>query len=40
MHNKRVFELGNKRRTRFECVELKTSKKYLFHENAEVKLLK
>ena len=39
IHNKRVFERGNKRRTRFECVELKTNRKYLFHQNAEVKLI-
>ncbi len=39
IHNKRIFERGNKRRTRYECVELKTNKKYLFHQNAEVKLV-
>jgi len=39
IHNKRVFERGNKRRTRFECMEVKTNRKYLFHQNAEVKLL-
>jgi len=39
IHNKRIFERGNKRRTRYECVELKTNKKYLFHQNAEVKLI-
>ena len=39
-HNKRIFERGNKRRTRYECVEVKTNKKYLFHQNAEVKLVK
>ena len=39
IHNKRVFERGNKRRTRFECIEVKTNRKYLFHQNAEVKLL-
>jgi len=40
IHNKRIFERGNKRRTRYECVEIKTNKKYLFHQNAEVKLIK
>ena len=39
IHNQRVFERGNKRRTRYECVELKTNKKYLFHQNAEVQLI-
>jgi len=37
MHNNRIFELGDKRRTRYECVEVETNKKYLFHQNAEVK---
>ncbi len=36
IHNNRIFELGEKRRTRYECVEIKTKKKYLFHQNAEV----
>lgn len=40
IHNKRIFERGNKRRTRFECVEVETNRKYLFHQNAEVILLK
>ena len=35
-HNNRVFIRGNKRRTRYECLELQTDKKYLFHQNAEV----
>ncbi len=39
IHNKRVFERGKKRRTRYECVEIKTKKRYLFHQNAEVKLI-
>ena len=39
IHNNRIFERGNKRRTRYECVELKTNKKYLFHQNAEVTLI-
>lgn len=39
IHNKRIFERGNKRRTRFECVEVQTNRKYLFHQNAEVILL-
>jgi len=36
IHNTRVFVRGVKRRTRYECVEIKTKKKYLFHQNAEV----
>jgi len=39
IHNKRIFERGEKRRTRYECVELKTNKKYLFHQNTEVKMI-
>jgi hypothetical protein len=38
-HNNRIFIKGNKRRTRYECVEIQTDKKYLFHQNAEVDLL-
>lgn len=34
----RIFRKGNKRRTRFECIELKTKKLYLFNQNAEVEL--
>jgi len=39
IHNRRVFERGMKRRTRYECVEIKTKKRYLFHQNAEVELI-
>jgi hypothetical protein len=38
-HNNRVFIRGDKRRTRYECLELQTDKKYLFHQNAEVDLV-
>jgi len=38
-HNNRVFIRGDKRRTRYECVEVQTDKKYLFHQNAEVDLV-
>ena len=38
-HNKKVFVRGSKRRTRYECVEVYTNKKYLFHANAEVRKL-
>ena len=39
LYNDRVFKRGNKRRKRFECVEVKTGKLYLFNPNAEVELL-
>lgn len=39
IHNNRIFIKGNKRRTRHECLELNTGKKYLFHANAEVDLV-
>ena len=32
----KTFVLGNKRRTRYECSEQKTKKKYLIHQNASV----
>ncbi|WP_339626481.1 SprT-like domain-containing protein [uncultured Winogradskyella sp.] len=40
LYNGRVFKMGNKRRKRFECVEVKTGKLYLFNPNAEVELIK
>lgn len=36
---KRIFRRGKKRRTRYECLEIKTKKLYLFNQNAEVELL-
>jgi SprT protein len=39
IHNGRVFKKGAKRRTRHECVEIKTGKTYLFNANAEVEIL-
>ncbi len=39
LYNGRVFKKGNKRRKRFECVEVKTGKLYLFNPNAEVEVL-
>jgi SprT protein len=39
IHNGRVFKKGSKRRKRFECLEIKTGKLYLFNPNAEVELL-
>ena len=38
--NNKAFKKGNKRRTRFECIELNSKKNYLFNQNAEVNLLK
>lgn len=36
--NNRAFKKGNKRRTRFECIELTSKKNYLFNQNAEVEI--
>jgi len=38
--NNKAFKKGNKRRTRFECIEINSRKRYLFNQNAEVNLLK
>ena len=40
MYNGRVFKMGNKRVKRFECIEVKSGKLYLFNPNAEVELVK
>ncbi len=37
IYNERIFKQGQKRRTRYECTEVKTGKKYLFNQNVEVK---
>jgi len=37
--NGKVFQKGNQRRKRYECVEIKTGLKYLFSPIAEVKLV-
>ncbi len=39
IHNGRVFKKGNKRRKRYECMEVTTGKLYLFNPNAEVELI-
>ena len=39
LYNGRVFKKGNKRRKRYECVEISSGKLYLFNPNAEVELL-
>lgn len=33
-----IYKRGNMRRTRIECLEMKTKKVYLFNQNVEVKL--
>ena len=38
-HN-RTFIKGKRRRTRFECVEVLTDRKYIFHPHAEVDIIK
>lgn len=35
----KVFVLGDKRRTRYECLEKRTKRKYLIHQNASVRLV-
>jgi hypothetical protein len=39
LYNGRIFLKGEQRRKRYECVEVKTGKLYLFNPNAEVELL-
>lgn len=39
LYNGRVFQMGQKRVKRFECVEIKTGRLYLFNPNAEVELI-
>ena len=39
LYNGKVFKKGKKRVKRFECVEVKTGKLYLFNPNAEVEIL-
>lgn len=40
LYNGKIFKRGKKRVKRFECVELKTGRLYLFNPNAEVELIK
>lgn len=40
LYNGRIFKKGNRKVKRYECVELKTGRLYLFQPNAEVELLK
>ena len=39
LYNGKIFRKGKKRIKRYECVEVKTGKLYLFNPNAEVKLI-
>lgn len=39
LYNGKVFKMGKKRVKRYECVEVKTGKLYLFNPNAEVELI-
>lgn len=39
LYNGRVFKRGNKRRKRYECIEVNSGKLYLFNPNAEVEVL-
>ena len=39
LYNGKIFQKGNKRVKRYECVELSTGRVYLFNPNAEVELL-
>ncbi|QMU62965.1 MAG: sprT domain-containing protein [Flavobacteriaceae bacterium] len=34
-----LYKKGIKRRTRYECLQIKTNKTYLFNQNAEVKMM-
>lgn len=39
LYNGKIFKMGQKRVKRYECIEIKTGKLYLFNPNAEVELL-
>lgn len=39
-YKKKVYLRGNKRRTRYECIETQSKRVYLFNQNAEVLILK
>lgn len=40
IYNGKFFKKGNRRIKRYECIEIKTGKLYLFQPNAEVELIK
>ncbi|MDV7188582.1 sprT domain-containing protein [Lutibacter sp. TH_r2] len=39
-YKNKTYKLGKKRRTRFECLEIKSKKLYLFNQNAEIEIIK
>ena len=39
IYNGKIFKKGEKRTKRFECIEIKTGRTYLFNPNAEVDLM-
>ena len=39
LYNGKIFKMGEKRVKRYQCLELKTGKIYLFNPNAEVELI-
>jgi hypothetical protein len=39
LYNGKIFKKGSKRVKRFECIEIRTGRTYLFNPNAEVKLI-
>ncbi|NNK83071.1 MAG: sprT domain-containing protein [Flavobacteriaceae bacterium] len=39
LYNGKIFKRGSKRKKRYECVEVKTGKIYLFNPNAEVEII-
>jgi len=39
LYNNKVFKKGSQRVKRYECIEIKTGKLYLFNPNAEVELI-
>ena len=39
LYNNKVFRMGERRVKRFECIEVKTGRLYLFNPNAEVELI-
>ncbi|MDO6760898.1 SprT-like domain-containing protein [Tamlana sp. 2_MG-2023] len=40
IYNGKIFQMGTKRVKRYECMEVKTGRMYLFNPNAEVELIK
>ena len=39
LYNGKLFKMGNKRVKRYECIEIKTGRTYLFNPNAEVEII-